>query len=748
MSFLDGLNEPQQQAVEDTEGPMMIIAGAGSGKTRVLTYRIANLIGNGVDAFNILSLTFTNKAAKEMRTRIEKIVGNEAKSIWMGTFHSVFAKILRIEAEKIGYNSNFTIYDSDDSKSLIRTIVKEMNLDEKLYKDGVVLSRISSAKNNLISWRDYAANPQLIADDNEAGRPQIAAIYKEYALRSFKANAMDFDDILFNTNVLLHNHLDVLNKYQHKFKYVLIDEFQDTNRSQYVITKKLAAVHQNICVVGDDAQSIYAFRGANIQNILNFSKDYDGVKVIKLEQNYRSTKNIVGAANSIISQNKGQLKKDVWTSNEKGEYIDLIKATSDIEEGRLIATSIFENKMKNGLQNKDFAVLYRTNSQSRSIEEALRRLNIRYKLVGGISFYQRKEVKDMIAYLRFTVNPSDEEAFKRIINYPKRGIGDTTVEKIILKANEQQKPIWEIVKNIKMYFGNNRVSSMIEDFAVMIQSFQLAITSKDAYEATLHIAKGSTLLTELYNDKTVEGKIRYDNLQELLNAVKSYTDDPELEDKSIETFLQQVALITSSDEVKDDDAVTLMTIHMSKGLEFKHVYIAGLEENLFPSQMMMQSREDLEEERRLFYVAVTRAEKKLTLSYAIQRYRYGKLTNCEPSRFLSEIDSRFLNTVQANNFGGSPQKQGFTKQLTAPPIGTPVDIGKTHQPTQPFIACKPNELKVGLKVEHVKFGFGKVASIENVGGENKVTVVFELYGVKNLMMSFAKLMIHPSDVQH
>ncbi|MEN7546766.1 UvrD-helicase domain-containing protein [Rapidithrix thailandica] len=748
MSYLDTLNEPQRLAVETTKGPMMIIAGAGSGKTRVLTYRIAHLMQQGVEPFNILSLTFTNKAAKEMRERIEKVVGTEARNLWMGTFHSIFAKILRFEGHLLGYQSNFTIYDSDDSKSLIKSIIKDFNLDDKLYKPNSVLGRISNAKNNLISWRAYMNNSELTMDDENSGRPKIGEIYKEYAIRCFRANAMDFDDLLFNTNILFQNHLEALNKYQDKFRYVLIDEFQDTNLSQYLITRRLAARHQNICVVGDDAQSIYAFRGANIQNILNFEKDYPDLKVVKLEQNYRSTQTIVQAANSVIRYNKAQLKKNVWTSNDNGTPIHMIKAATDAEEGRLIATSIFEEKMQRTLPNSAFAILYRTNAQSRALEEALRRLNIKYKIIGGLSFYQRKEIKDIVGYLRFTINPQDVEAFKRIINLPKRGIGKTTVDKLIVRSNETQTSVWEILCNIERHFGAGRTSKVLDSFTTMVKSFQLSVEQKNAYDAATDIARGSGLLRELYDDKSVEGRVRYENLQELLNAIKAFVDDPENEDKSLDAFLQQVSLLSSADNETDEDSVTLMTIHMSKGLEFKNVYIVGLEENLFPSQLMLESRADLEEERRLFYVAITRAEQKLFLSYALQRYRFGKLIMCEPSRFLEEIDPQFMTSfLPQGALGGgsrdtSMHRSGFTRKVATKPKPQFTRVPKgNHTVSQNFKPNNPDELQQGQKVEHAKFGFGKIVSIDTHGKDKRAKVHFENFGEKTLILSFAKLMI-------
>ncbi len=762
MNYLEQLNEPQREAVTHTEGALMIIAGAGSGKTRVLTYRIAYLMDMGVEPFHILSLTFTNKAAREMRQRIEKVVGNNARNLWMGTFHSVFSKILRIEAEKLGYTSNFTIYDTDDSKSLIKQILKELNLDDKIYKPSVVLNRISGAKNRLISWQTYVSNSNFYTEDAAEMKPEMGRIYKTYCERCFQANAMDFDDLLFNTNVLFRNHLDVLNKYQHKFRYVLVDEFQDTNLSQYLITKKLAAVSQNICVVGDDAQSIYAFRGADIQNILNFSKDYPDLKTVKLEQNYRSTKTIVHVANKVIENNKDQFKKAVWTDNEQGNYIEVLKAATDNDEGRLVAYSIFEEKMQHHFHNKDFAILYRTNYQSRAFEEALRRQGIKYKIYGGLSFYQRKEIKDLLSYLRFVINQKDEEAFRRIINLPKRGIGDTTVQKIIVAAHENNVSIWEVVCDVNKYMGKGRSLATIENFALMMKEFQIVVGKKDAFEATSHIAKGSGLLRELFEDKTVEGRARYENVQELLNAVKEFVDNPEREDKDLATFLQEVALITTADENEgkdgDDDYVSMMTIHSAKGLEFKIVYIVGVEEDLFPSQMMLSSRADLEEERRLFYVAITRAEKKLFLSYALQRYRFGNLRMCEASRFLDEIDNKFVSsdTGRAKSLRGEDTFTSFGKPLVRKaeefsrpaqptvktyPIHNQTNPLGTHKPSPNFVASNAAKLREGMKVEHQKFGFGRILKIDIEGMDKRAKILFEGAGEKTLLLTFAKLMI-------
>jgi DNA helicase II / ATP-dependent DNA helicase PcrA len=756
MDYLAGLNEPQRQAVEHIDGPLMIIAGAGSGKTRVLTYRTAYLIEKGVDPFSILILTFTNKAAGEMRHRIENVIGTQAKNIWMGTFHSVFAKILRFEGTRLGYTSNFSIYDTDDSKSLIRALVKEQNLDDKIYKVNLVLNRISNAKNRLIGPDQYMASSVLEQEDRYAKIPMMGQLYKLYCQRCFQANAMDFDDLLFQTNILFRDHLDVLHKYQHKFKHVMVDEFQDTNVSQYLITKKLSAVNQNICVVGDDAQSIYAFRGADIQNILNFERDYPDLTTIKLEENYRSTKAIVAVANSIIARNKTQLKKDVFTSNEDGDQIEIIRAGSDNEEGRIIASTILETRQRDGLIWSDFAILYRTNAQSRSFEESLRRLNIKYKIVGGLSFYQRKEIKDVLGYLRFVVNQQDEEAFKRIINLPKRGIGDTTIAKIAITAAEQNTSVWDIVANIQQFQGV-RGTAPIEQFADLIKSYKLMVEveGKDAYEVASHVAKTSGLVRELYEDKTVEGLARYQNVQELLNAVKQFVDSEENEDKSLATFLQSVSLLTNADTTEDPndtDKVTLMTVHSAKGLEFKHVFLVGLEEDLFPSQMMLQSQADLEEERRLFYVAITRAEKKLMISYAESRYQFGRLKSCEPSRFIDELDSTYLKMAKTpgkkdvSNYR-PVQKTGFVEKSTNVSAAQLIQKPKQntnyqHVPSADFKQSDPMSLQEGQRVEHQKFGFGMIAKLEINGAERKAHITFEQgVGEKTLLLSFAKLMI-------
>ena len=755
MDYLAGLNPEQKAAVQQIKGPVMIIAGAGSGKTRVITYRVAHLVRNGIDPFNILVLTFTNKAAREMRERIMHLVGTEAKNIWMGTFHSVFAKLLRVEADKIGYPNNFTIYDTDDSKSVLRAILKEMNLDDKLYNTNFVHNRISAAKNNLVSWQEYQNNDQIQADDHSTGRGQLGKIFEMYVTRCFRAGAMDFDDLLFKTNELLKTSPDTLNKYQHKFKYLMVDEYQDTNFSQYLIVKKLAAVNENICVVGDDAQSIYAFRGANIQNILNFEKDYPDLKVFKLEQNYRSTQNIVNVANSIIANNKEQLKKNVFSEKEAGDKIKVMRAFSDNEEGKLVAEAIMYERTSKGLKWHDFAILYRTNAQSRSMEEALRKLGTPYKIYGGLSFYQRKEIKDLIAYFRLTFNPNDEEALKRVINYPRRGIGDTSIDKIIVSADQHQITPWEVILNPSKYL-DGRISASVGAFATMIQSFQVLTKTQTAYEAALYIAQHSGLLKDLYEDKSVEGLNRYENIQELLNGIKEFSEREDLEEKGLDIFMQDIALLTNDDNDKDPnaDTVSLMTIHSSKGLEFPQVYVVGLEENLFPSQMALNSRTDLEEERRLFYVAITRAENKLTLSYATSRFKFGTLISCEPSRFLDEIDAQYLEldfTAKPANSGklsfddernawSNKREDTFSKPKAAT-IKTTSILAKAHVPSPGFSISDTSNLQVGMEVEHERFGFGKVLSLEGNKPDVKATIFFKEIGQKQLLLKFAKLSI-------
>lgn len=760
MDYLAELNESQRAAVLHTEGPSMVIAGAGSGKTRVLTYKIAHLIGKGVDPFNILALTFTNKAAREMKERIGQIIGeHEARNIWMGTFHSVFARILRVEAERIGYPSNFTIYDTTDSKSLIKSIIKDMQLDDKIYKPGLVLGRISAAKNNLISPGAYKQNADIHGEDHLSGRPKIADIYNAYALRCFRAGAMDFDDLLYNTNVLLRDYPEVLHKYQHKYHHILVDEYQDTNYSQYLIIKKLAALNENICVVGDDAQSIYAFRGADIFNILNFKKDYPDYKLYKLEQNYRSTKMIVNAANSIIEKNKNQIKKKVWTENEEGQIIDVKCCVSDNEEGFLIANSIYDTQMGNQAKPSDFAILYRTNAQSRALEEALRKLNIPYRIYGGLSFYQRKEVKDLLAYFRLTANPNDEEALKRIINYPARGIGQTTIERITSAALEHGVSLWEVVTqpasfNVPM---RSNIAEQIGGFVSMIKGFRNQLEEKTAYDMGHLIATNSGLLRELHADKTPEGVSRYENIQELLNGMKVFSDraqeDAGNTGNTLSDFLIDVALLTDADQDDDDlNKVTLMTIHAAKGLEFPYVYIVGLEENLFPSQMALDSRSGLEEERRLFYVALTRAEKRVTLSYALSRYKWGQLQRCEPSRFIDDIDEKYVNLPEPvqHSFGRAGGDFGNFKTKYRPkssntPASAPPAVPRNLKKVTPARQINENELastlqlEVGSEVEHERFGKGKVIQLEGKSPDTKATVFFPAVGQKQLLLRFARL---------
>lgn len=780
MSYLDELNEPQRAAAENINGPMMVIAGAGSGKTRVLTYRIANMIDKGIDPFNILSLTFTNKAAKEMKERISKMLGDgQARNVWSGTFHSVFARILRSESERIGYPSNFTIYDTQDSRSLIKAIVKEMGLDDKLYKPAIVSSRISSAKNNLISPQAYLQNTDIQADDRETGRKKMGEIYMEYAKRCFKSGAMDFDDLLFKTNVLLRNFPDVLEKYQNKFKYILVDEYQDTNYSQYLIVKRLAAKNENLCVVGDDAQSIYAFRGADIQNILNFKKDYPNYKLFKLEQNYRSSKVIVNAANSVIKNNQKQIKKNVWTANEEGDKIRVIKTYSDNEEGKFVANDIFETKQNEQANNINFAILYRTNAQSRAFEEALRKLNIKYKIYGGLSFYQRKEIKDLIAYFRLTANHNDEEALKRVINYPKRGIGQGSLDKVTVAARENDITLWEMLCNLHKYnIGINRgTANKIVQFTTMIKSFATKLESMSAFDLANEIGQSSGLTRELYADKTPEGVARYENIQELQNGIKEFTEKNKSEgtDVYLSDFLIDVALLTDADneDEEDNDKVTLMTIHASKGLEFPYVYIVGMEESLFPSQMALNSRTELEEERRLFYVAVTRAEKKCTLSYAMSRYRWGNLISCEPSRFIDEIDEEFLDLSRAStgdsffdmqpSYGGGANNRNkpsaqfgnrFSKRTSSPKQNSSVskkqetssyfgkrNLKKVSATSSQNGGSNISSIKEGSIVTHSRFGKGKVLKIEGEKPNKKAVVLFPSSGEKQLLLKYAKLTI-------
>ncbi|KJD36202.1 ATP-dependent DNA helicase [Tamlana sedimentorum] len=771
--YLSQLNEAQLAPTLQIDGPMIVIAGAGSGKTRVLTFRIAYMMSKGIDPFNILALTFTNKAAREMKERIASIVGSsEAKNLWMGTFHSVFAKILRIEADRLGYPSNFTIYDTQDSDRLIRDIIKEMNLDKDIYKYKQVRSRISSYKNSLITVRAYFQNPELIEADTMARRPKMGDIYKAYVERCFKAGAMDFDDLLLKTNELLTRFPEVLAKYQNRFKYILVDEYQDTNHSQYLIVRALSDKFQNICVVGDDAQSIYAFRGANINNILNFQKDYLDVKVFRLEQNYRSTKNIVNAANSVIDKNQTKLDKVVWTANDDGGKIIVHRSLTDADEGRYVASTIFDTKMNHQLPNSDFAILYRTNAQSRSIEDALRKRDIPYRIYGGLSFYQRKEIKDVLSYLRLIINPKDEEALKRVINFPPRGIGQTTVDKLMVAANGYNRSIFEVMKNIDKtnVKVNSGTKTKLLNFVTLIESFQVMNQTADVFELAEYVTKTSGLIRELNKDGTPEGVTRMENIEELLNGMKDFVEgQKEIVDAtgSLAEFLEDVALSTDMDNDKDDgNKVALMTIHLAKGLEFPYVYIVGLEEDLFPSAMSMNTRSELEEERRLFYVALTRAEKQAYLTYALSRYRWGKLVDSEPSRFIEEIDEEYLEIetpieerrinpmLSADIFGDvEPNKVRF-KPAKQPKF----DKGKTKKSPEKYQAPTPKNLKpvakssanagspnlfdnkiaVGNMVKHNRFGTGEIIKIEGTGPDTKAEIKFQV-GVKKLLLRFAKL---------
>ena len=772
-NYLNNLNESQKAAVIHQNGPMIIIAGAGSGKTRVLTYRIAHLMSKNIDPFNILSLTFTNKAAREMKERIATVVGaSEAKNLWMGTFHSIFARILRSEADHIGFPQNFTIYDSQDSVRLISSIIKEMELDKEKYKPKQVLARISSFKNSLITVRAYFSNPELKEADKMAQRPKIGEIYHHYVERCFKAGAMDFDDLLLRTNELLTRFPEVLAKYQDRFRYILVDEYQDTNHSQYLIVKALADKFQNICVVGDDSQSIYAFRGANIQNILSFQRDYDNVKIFKLEQNYRSTSNIVEAANSVIEKNKTKLDKQVWTDNSAGEKVKIKQTVNEVTEGRFVADSIFENKMNFQLKNSDFAILYRTNAQSRAIEDALREKDIDYVIYGGISFYQRKEIKDVVAYLRILINPHDEEALKRIINYPARGIGETTIDKLAVAANHYKKSIFDILLHLDQFDVNlnSATKTKLNNFVTMIRHFQIEAETKNAFEVAEFVIKQVRLIPDLEKDGTPEGVSKVENVQEILNKAKNFTEEQKEKDEpdSLAVFLETAALETSTDAAVSDDKprVSLMTIHLAKGLEFPHVYIVGLEENLFPSAMSMNTRSELEEERRLFYVALTRAEKQAYLCHAQMRYRWGKLVDCEPSRFLEEIDEQYVEilTVKTREgfvqkkfinediFGSIPQdKIRFKKPIQRTPSKPVKNVQQEYAPPKNLkkvvksVASPTNlfdtKVVVGNIVSHTKFGNGEVLSLEGSGPNQKAEIRFGSVGVKKLLLQFAKLTV-------
>lgn len=766
--ILDKLNGPQLEAVTTIDGPVMVIAGAGSGKTRALTHRIAYMIQEGINPFSIMALTFTNKAAKEMKERIMQLVEpGAARNVWMGTFHSIFARILRIEAASLGYTSDFTIYDTDDSKTLINNILKDRELDTKAYPAKYILNRISMAKSALYSPEDYCDNAEIQEQDRRANKPLVGEIFKTYNARLKRANAMDFDDILFNTNVLLRDFPEILYKYQNHFQYILVDEYQDTNYAQYLIIRRIAAMRENICVVGDDAQSIYGFRGANIQNILNFKTDYPEQKLIRLEQNYRSTKTIVKAANSVIENNKDQIKKKVWSDNEEGELITLLRATSDNEEGTLVASSIFGYKMSRQLSFKDFVILYRTNAQSRSLEEALRKQDIPYRIYGGLSFYDRKEVKDLLAYFRVVINPLDEQALLRIINYPARGIGDTTKQKLQVIAEGRGCPIWDVLTSIgkEPIDLNTGTARKLMDFTTLIQSFQTLVSKMSAFELAKHITDTIGLIKVLKEEDTAESIMRIQNIEELLNAIMEFSDKQvdevtgEQISVSLPKFMEDVALLTDQDKKddKDSDVVTLMTIHSAKGLEFPYVYIVGLEENLFPGIQTLSTREDLEEERRLFYVALTRAEKKLILSYAESRYRWGNMTLSEPSRFIEEIDQSLIEKTRKASFRGATikeernynpfnkSKSSWTSTINDSHSGTKATSpAQQRQPVAHNVnmsTADASEIMAGQRVFHQKFGAGTVITVEGAGPNKKASVDFDESGNKMLMLKFAKLSI-------
>lgn len=771
MDYLKELNKIQKEAVIRTEGPALVIAGAGSGKTRVLTYRIAHLLNQGAKPYSILSLTFTNKAAKEMKERIAKVAGeNIARYLWMGTFHSIFSRILRTEHEAIGYPSNFTIYDSADSKSLIKAIIKNFQLDDKTYKANVVASRISMAKNNLLTPNIYANNTDIRGVDKSMRMPAIVEIYKEYAKRCFLSGAMDFDDLLLKTNLLFRDNPEILEKYQNRFDYVMVDEYQDTNYAQYLIVKKLSAKHKNICVVGDDAQSIYSFRGAKIENILNFRKDYPEHKIFKLEQNYRSTQNIVNAANSIIAQNKRQIPKTVFSEKEEGKLIKILSALTDNEEGFLVAAEIAETQLRDHYHFQDYAILYRTNAQSRIFEESLRKRNIPYKIYGGLSFYQRKEIKDLLAYYRITINPADNEALKRIINFPARGIGSTTMTKLETAASNNETTIWKTILNLgeSNPAGLNKGTvSKVLNFAKLIQSFIIYSKEKDAFDTAKTIAEQTGILKELYNDKSPEGLSRHENIQELLNAIQEFSLSAieEGQPEKLENYLEDVALLTDQDNEKDEDCnkVTMMTIHSAKGLEFKNVFVVGLEENLFPSQPRGNSntQEALEEERRLFYVAITRAEENVCLSYANQRYRWGNLDFCTPSRFLEELDEKYLDNSNASQPSRSSrngiqkntedQRPNYERKSKASTINSPltqnifnkklVSLKESSRRHAAFSGDDASKIQAGMIIEHQRFGEGKVMRVEGIAPDIKATIFFQKHGHKQLLLKFAKLKI-------
>lgn len=776
------LNKSQQEAVTNHKGPALVIAGAGSGKTRVLTYRIAYLLSLGVAPHRILALTFTNKAAANMKERIGAMVDpNLARNLWMGTFHSIFARILRGEAKVLGFPSDFTIYDTIDSRSLVKTIIREFNLDEKIYKPNEVFSRISAAKNNLVTPDAYLASGEYRVRDSMARRPKLGEIYDRYVKRCKHFGAMDFDDLLLQTNLLFRDHPAVLDKYREAFDYILVDEYQDTNYSQYLIVKKLSEMHRNICVVGDDAQSIYSFRGARIENILNFKNDYSDYSLYKLEQNYRSTQNIVNAANSVIKKNREQIAKEVFSENETGELIQVVKSNNDKEEGFTVAKHISDIRFREQAEYLDFAILYRTNAQSRILEESLRRLNIPYKVFGSLSFYSRKEIKDLLAYFKVTVNPRDDEALKRIINYPMRGIGKTTLDKLNEYAEKLDSHIWDVLTHLgQVNLGFNKGTiAKLQGFTILIKSFQTRLGEMEAFDLAYTIVNEAGIIRDLKSDQAPENVSRYENIEQLLNGIKDFTDNSENEgEMTLTEYLQDVTLLTDADQEKDEDKnkVTLMTIHAAKGLEFKHLVIAGAEEELFPSQMSTGNPKDLEEERRLFYVALTRAEKTAMISYAVLRYKWGIQNSCSPSRFIKEIDSKYLelpsdffpvvspeeeepkekfvpeayrklmgqrNRPDSVKMGGrklTSVNQASSKPARPPEGFKPRSSASAAQPPKDFTPSDPSLVRVGIKVEHPRFGIGSVVALEGAETNIKATVEFPI-GKKQLLLKFAKLRV-------
>ena len=764
--YLDELNESQRAAVLYNDGPSLVIAGAGSGKTRVLTYKIAHLMNEGYDPWNILALTFTNKAAREMKERISRQVGDRARYLWMGTFHSIFSRILRIEAQRIGFTSNYTIYDSSDSKSLLKSIIKEMQLDDKTYKPGNIQSRISNAKNHLILPDAYASNPEIVKADTDAKVPATHQIYRKYWERCRQSDAMDFDDLLVYTYMLFRDHPDIRQKYAMQFRYVLVDEYQDTNFAQHSIVLQLTEQNQRVCVVGDDAQSIYSFRGANIDNILKFTKVYKGAKLFKLEQNYRSTQIIVQAANSLIAKNREQIRKEVYSEKSKGEPIGVFQAYSDVEEGEIVANKIRQLNVRENCPYDDFAVLYRTNAQSRIFEEALRKRSIPYKIYGGLSFYQRKEIKDVIAYFRLAINPNDEEAFKRVINYPARGIGDTTLNKIIGAATSHGVSLWKVLGE-PLAYGlsiNKGTHTKLQGFRELIELFMKDAQEKDAAEVGSGIVRQSGIMNDIYQDRTPENLSRQENIEELINGMHDFcaTRREEGSDRvSLTDYLAEVSLLTDQDSDKEGDGakVTLMTIHSAKGLEFRNVFVVGMEENLFPSQMSMDSLRGLEEERRLFYVAITRAEEHCYLSFAKSRFKFGKTEFSSPSRFLKDIDARFLALPQGEQMARQVDEAASrfrTSQHTASRFETPrpkVQIIPPPQETRRLVkvssvvSSRPSAspsvagLQPGNVIEHERFGVGDVISVVGTGDSCKATVRFRNAGEKQLLLKFARFKV-------